>query len=1052
MLKAIKLSFKTFASFTLALSKLSFCASCFFALAENLFGAELSGTLGITKLQAVSELVLHRSADCLFVMAMLCVFFLLLVLTGVVALGVVRFCAWPVAERAFLSAMCSLRSFNDRFRRFVARFFVLLIENSLCLYKTVKDGSWTKIQGLWEAGRLKMLVFAAAVQQATASHHQFVSKRDPRVVLCVYFVFNLLMVLIAVVGARRGMDELFSGAVWLMLIAEELRRSSAATKATRPARSDHAETSSCHHFDPARPLGESYDDFVAVDGQLDQFATTGGLNGGNSASSSDEHLFPCRRSMIRIGNARYQVVHVPNTVVKVRPTTPSAPVKVKRTFKGSLPAPVVLAFTAAPVDMDWEPTPPTPIRLNRKRCLEDPAAAVSSKRQRTLDDDSNLIVEDAAEDTSAAGYIGDDKVDMDELYTNNQPAYSSDLELTDDGSSKSHAEADDCVGASGYEESENWHLWSVGFLPVIPEENEEEEEEEEEDLLITTAVDADDDDDVAFLLPVCIGVIALGGVHFCTWTVAEAIVRAMKGLSFVGRLILRFVARFFVLLIDHSVISNDAVKDGSQMEFLGLLDARRLEMMPVLRATSYHRFGLKRDRRIAFRVSFVFIVRLVLTGVVGALGGVSWLRFSAVGLLFIAEELRRSSAAKKATLLARLDLVETSSCRDFDPSRHRYGSASPIEEVDWLDWLDWLGTESVQMRCCRHRSLDSGLRKEAVTRGLGRCFLAIKAVSLKFFCGGAKSTVEDEDETAITGGSFAKRGRRRARFMADKSRLFSYQTIKSREQMSAEEFSERYDRRFMSRDFLVSKRQEVAWERQFEVFPSDDFFDSDGYRMHEGLVPAFSDETFFLDEKGEKCHPAHWSAFSTDFVPFLRQLGVIPPGFASWDVYESYLRSYHEFYQTCIKWYDHHFCGMAVEPLSLLEEDDDEGDKDDNSKAPEVEENEAPEAMDLESLDYYSSVLSQADERLLLVGYLPGILEECEEEADMEEEDLVIDTVVDAEDEMTMVVVEEEEPEREVLDAGVLPRRTRKLKTFGPCNRTRPHLKRKCKENVRYTK
>ena len=270
--------------------------------------------------------------------------------------------------------------------------------------------------------------------------------------------------------------------------------------------------------------------------------------------------------------------------------------------------------------------------------------------------------------------------------------------------------------------------------------------------------------------------------------------------------------------------------------------------------------------------------------------------------------------------------------------------------------------------------------------------------------------------------------------------------------MSAEEFSERYDRRFMSRDFLGSKRQEVAWERQFEVFPSDDFFDCDWYRMHEDLVSAFSDETFFLDEKGEKCHPAHWSAFSTDFVPFLRQLGVIPPGFASWDAYESYLRLYHEFYQTCIKWYDHHFCGMAVEPLSLLEEDDDEGDKDDNSKAPEVEENEAPEAMDLESLDYYSSVLSQADERLLLVGYLPGILEECEEEADMEEEDLVIDTVVDAEDEMTMVVVEEEEPEREVLDAGVLPRRTRKLKTFGPCNRTRPHLKRKCKENVRYTK
>ena len=577
---------------------------------------------------------------------------------------------------------------------------------------------------------------------------------------------------------------------------------------------------------------------------------------------------------------------------------------------------------------------------------------------------------------------------------------------------------------------------------------------------------ADAEDEVGFLLPVRIGAVALGGVDFCAWTVAEAAVRAMKGLSCVNRLFPRLVACFSVLLIEHGVVSYDAVKDGSQMEFLGFQDARHLEMMPLLQSALHRPFASKRDRRVVFRVSFVVIVQLVLIGVVGALGGVSWLRFGAVGLLLIAEELRRSTAATKGTLPARLDLVETSSCRDFDPTRHWYASASAsVFRADEL--LGLLGTESIQAHRGRHRSLDSGLM-DATIRAAGRCFLAIKTVFWKFFCGGAKSTFEDEN--AITSGRFPKRGLRRVRFMRDKTRLFSYQIIQRREQMSAEEFSERYDRRFTSRDFLVSKRQEVAWERQFEVFPSDDFLDSDWYRVHDDLVSAFSDETFFLDEKGEKCHPAHWSAFSTDFAPFLRQLGVIPPGFASWDAYESYLRSYHEFYQTCIKWYDHHFCGMAVEALSLLEDDEDE-----NSEAPEAEENGEPEAMDLESPDDFSSMLSQADGRLLLVSYLPAILEERDddsekeqedlaietvvdsedemtEEAEKEEEDLVLETVVDSEDEMTMAAVEEEEPEKEVLDADVLSHPTKKLKTFGPCNRTRLYLKRKCKENVRYTK
>ena len=144
---------------------------------------------------------------------------------------------------------------------------------------------------------------------------------------------------------------------------------------------------------------------------------------------------------------------------------------------------VVMSWTEEPVDMDWEPAPPIPARLNRKRRLEDPAAAVSLKRQRTLAD-SNLIVEsDVDPITSAAGYTADGKVDIGDVNIDNQPENSLDLELTDACSSKSHAEADVCVGASGYEESEGWHLWSVGFLSAILEEGEEDAEKEEDSVI-----------------------------------------------------------------------------------------------------------------------------------------------------------------------------------------------------------------------------------------------------------------------------------------------------------------------------------------------------------------------------------------------------------------------------------------------------------------------------------------------------------------------------------------------------------------------------------------
>jgi hypothetical protein len=141
--------------------------------------------------------------------------------------------------------------------------------------------------------------------------------------------------------------------------------------------------------------------------------------------------------------------------------------------------------------------------------------------------------------------------------------------------------------------------------------------------------------------------------------------------------------------------------------------------------------------------------------------------------------------------------------------------------------------------------------------------------------------------------------------------------------MSAEELGDCYDGRFMLNEFTDMKSQEVDWERQFEVFPSDDesAFCKQMYHMFVKHVPAFSEDMFFVDEKGERCHPAHWTAFSRGLLPSLRNSGHIPPGFSSWDSYERHLVWYNEFYQKCITWYDHHFCGFPFEPLPQDVED-----------------------------------------------------------------------------------------------------------------------------------
>ncbi|MGL4351431.1 MAG: hypothetical protein ACRCT2_12845, partial [Plesiomonas shigelloides] len=624
---------------------------------------------------------------------------------------------------------------------------------------------------------------------------------------------------------------------------------------------------------------------------------------------------------------------------------------------------------------------------------------------------------------------------------------------------------------------------------------------------------------VFILLLVCAGAAALGVVRFCAWTDAEIAFFSASGLlrSFDGPS-RRFSAGFFVLLIESSLRFLMTAKDGSATIIQGLWEAGCLKVLVVVAAavqattTGYHSES-KRDRRVVFRVSFVSILLIALTGVAGSLGGVSWLRFGAVGLLLLVEEHRRSSAATKATPPAQLGLLEASSCHSFASSCSL--DARSIKVNDWFEaksancvstgapvfrklfcnvWCVAFAL-ALLMHTCFSSEMEEGCVQVwlylqsrpflatlellvlmilvvvfialAVATAYALCqaavlelsYLGIAAQSLgrackgKFLAALGKKEIESGESVPESCLSLP-----RVQFLSDESLLFSYQFVKLRAEMSAQEFSERYDGRYVSREFMVNKRQEVAWERMFEVFASDDVFDADWYYLLHGLVPAFTDETFFVDEKGEKCHPAHWTAFSTDVVPFLKELGVVPPGFASWDVYESYLRSYHEFYQICIKWYDHHFCGMAVEPLIV----DDVGEDGENTN------NQPEDSMDLmESASYSSAADAERDGCigaswcLLSLNYLPVIEEEGEEGAEMEEEECSF--IAPAEDAGNLVatVDDEEEPgvgvevEVEPHAAVVLPRpmrKTRKLKTFGPCNRTRPYLKRKCKENVRYTK
>ncbi len=416
-----------------------------------------------------------------------------------------------------------------------------------------------------------------------------------------------------------------------------------------------------------------------------------------------------------------------------------------------------------------------------------------------------------------------------------------------------------------------------------------------------------------------------------------------------------------------------------------------LFVAPVLDATG-KRFDLKRKHRVIFRVSFVFILFLMLIGVVAACEAAQWIGASAVGLYLLLAELRRSSAATKLTHHSvRLRNLEASSSIDLD--------------------------------CIRL------LRKNR--------------------CRSTPSTQQSASKQEVHSFENRVRGcRRRVRF-APGDQLCSFVLIKPYYEMSAQELANCYDGRFMSKEFTDMKSQEVKWERQFEVFPSDDesAFCKRTYWKFEKHIPAFSEEVFFVDEKGEKCHPAHWTAFSRGLLPYLRKSGHVPPGFCSWASYERHLLWYNEFYHTCITWYDHHFCGVPVEPLPQDVEDTEGG-------AGDAEVDDHANAEDSFYADDDRSVGYHADS-------FPGT------EATVEDRDYV-GSGAGAPTAATLVFVDEENEEDtdtgvedigdEVVGVGgeedavtVLPP-TRKLKAFGPCNRTRPYLGRRCKENIQYTK
>ncbi|GAX16890.1 hypothetical protein FisN_5Hu265 [Fistulifera solaris] len=173
-------------------------------------------------------------------------------------------------------------------------------------------------------------------------------------------------------------------------------------------------------------------------------------------------------------------------------------------------------------------------------------------------------------------------------------------------------------------------------------------------------------------VPACVAGLVL--MRFCARTVAEMALLALKSFcSTIWLLFGRRAAVCFVLLNANGCVYREDVLLQKDTEFSVRLETLRLTMFrpvaPVLDATG-KQFDLKRNHRVIFQVSFVFVLFIMVIAFVAACGDARWIGTSAVGLYLLFAELRRSSAATAIHNYLRLGDFETSSSFALDPIRH----------------------------------------------------------------------------------------------------------------------------------------------------------------------------------------------------------------------------------------------------------------------------------------------------------------------------------------------------------------------------------------------
>ncbi len=214
--------------------------------------------------------------------------------------------------------------------------------------------------------------------------------------------------------------------------------------------------------------------------------------------------------------------------------------------------------------------------------------------------------------------------------------------------------------------------------------------------------------------------------------------------------------------------------------------------------------------------------------------------------------------------------------------------------------------------------------------------------------------------------------RRRVHFATEDS-LISVRLIRHWKDLSYAEWLSRYH----PRAALGTRSTEGQFEQEFELFRCHDAYDEDVYFAYRADTDfTLLEDTFFVDEKGVKRHPAHWEEFqNVTFLRLVQDDEQLVPGFSSWGEYERYLLAYGKFYK------------------NVVQRSTEDGESDD---------------IDINDGEVEGENFSSDDDG------------------------------------------DEEDEQGELLPPSP-PRRERKVKPYGPPNRTRPYLKRACKENVVYT-